>query len=254
MSGGPLLTERNGGVLRLQMNRPASRNAVNAALSYALAAAFADFDADDELAVAVLTGGENFSAGMDLKGFGEGESIEVPGRGLAGLTRRPPAKPVVAAVEGYALAGGFEMVLACDLVIAGRGAVFGLPEVRRGLVAGSGGLLRLSRSLPPAVVSDLAFTGRHFGVEQAHDWGLLTEVVDQGAALARAVEVAETLAASSPFALAAAKRIVGAGRDLPAQEAWAVQDEVLAQVLASADAAEGARAFTEKREPRWSGH
>lgn len=253
MTESPLRVERHGAVLVLRMDRPQVRNAVDVALSHALAAAFTELDEDPGLAVGVLTGGDVFSAGMDLKGFREGDSIEVPGRGLGGLTRRPPAKPVIAAVEGYALAGGFEMVLACDLVVAGRGAVFGLPEVKRGLVAGSGGLLRLARWLPPAVVSDLAFTGRRFGAEEAGRWGIVTEIVDDGAALARAVRTAEELATSSPFALMAAKRILQAGADLPAAEAWQVQDETLEHVLASADAAEGAAAFLDKREPRWTG-
>jgi len=249
-----LVVERRDRVLVLRLDRPEVRNALDAALSHALADAFALLDEDDNLAVAVLTGGpEMFCAGMDLKAFGRGESVEVPGRGLAGLTRRPPDKPVVAAVDGFALAGGFELALACDLVIAGRSAVFGLPEVNRGLVAGSGGLIRIARQLPHVVAADIALTGRTLTAEEAHRWGLVNELADDGTALTRALEVADGLGASSPKALAAAIRLLRAGSELPAAEAWQVQDEVLADVLASADAAEGARAFVERRKPRWTG-
>lgn len=253
MSEEPLLVERRDAVMVLRMNRPGVRNAINAELSYALADAFTQLDDDPTLGACVLAGGDVFSAGMDLRGFSEGDTIEIPGRGLAGLTRRPPAKPVIAAVEGYALAGGFEMVLACDLVVAGRGAYFALPEVKRGLVAGSGGLIRLARSLPSAVVSHIAYTGRAIPVEEALRWGIVTEAVEDGSALERAIELARELATSSPFALSAAKRILSAGAELRAEEAWRAQDQALAAVLASDDAAEGAAAFLEKREPRWTG-
>ncbi|CAN5202874.1 crotonase/enoyl-CoA hydratase family protein [soil metagenome] len=249
-----LLTEKRGGVMVICMNRPVVRNAINADLSHAVSDALRELDASPDLAVGVLTGsGDSFSAGMDLRAYGAGESIEVEGRGVAGLTRTPPTKPLIAAVEGFALAGGFEMALACDLIIAGTSAQFGIPEVSRGLVAGSGGLLRLVRRMPYAVASELALTGRRMGSAEAARWGIVNEVVADGSALERALEVADSLRTNSPTALRATKEILLAGDEMETAAAWRLQDKVLDEVFASEDAAEGAAAFVEKRAPRWTG-
>jgi enoyl-CoA hydratase len=242
------------GVLVITLDRPQVRNAVDGATSRELAAALDRLDADDELAVGVLTGaGGTFCAGMDLKAFLDGEQPEIPGRGFGGLTQAPPRKPLVAAVEGYALAGGCELVLACDLVVAASDASFGLPEVGLGLIAGSGGLLRLPRRLPYHVAMELALTGDRFSAEDAQRWGLVGRLTEPGGALAAAVELAARIARNAPLALAATKRIVAGSWAWPADEVWERNQAELDAIKASADAAEGARAFAEKRPPRWAG-
>lgn len=251
---GSLQSRRAGGVLVLTLNRPKAKNAIDRELSLALADAFDELDESPELAVGVVTGAEGtFSSGMDLRAHVAGESIEVEARGVAGLTRRPTQKPLVAAIEGYALAGGLELALACDVIVAAEDAVLGLPEVKRGLIAGSGGLMRLARRLPYAVAADLALSGRSFTAQEAERWGLVNRVVAPGAALAEAEGVAARIAEGSPFALAATKRVLLASAEAGAEEMWSVQDETLARVFASDDAREGASAFVEKREPRWTG-
>ena len=241
------------GVLVLTLDRPARRNAVDGRTSRALAAALDELDADPALAVGVLTGaGGTFCAGMDLRAFLDGDAPEVPGRGFGGLTQAPPAKPLIAAVEGYALAGGCELVLACDLVVAAEDAVFGLPEVGLGLIAGSGGLLRLPHRIPRAVAAELALTGDRFTAADAHRWGLVNHVVDSGSAREAAIELATRVARNAPLALAATKRLLAAA-DLPADEAWTRQQTELDAIKATADAREGAQAFAERRAPRWTG-
>lgn len=243
----------DGAVVTITLNRPRVRNAIDAALSRAVAAAIDDFDADAALAVAVLTGaGGNFCAGMDLKAFSRGETVGAEGEGLLGLTRRATRKPVIAAVEGYALAGGFEVVLACDLAVAAEGARFGIPEVRRGLIAGSGGLVALATHLPRAIAAEYAFTGRQFTAREAERWGLVNDVVPDGSALGRARELAAEIAANSPSAVAASKSVLLAAWPTPGDALWAHQDALLATVLTSADAREGAQAFVEKRPPLWA--
>jgi enoyl-CoA hydratase len=250
----PVRVERPGhGVLVITLDRPAKRNAVDGHASRAVAAALDELDTDPDLAVGVLTGaGGTFCAGMDLKAFLDGDAPEVPGRGFGGLTQAPPAKPLIAAVEGYALAGGCELVLACDLVVAAEDAVFGLPEVGLGLIAGSGGLLRLPHRVPRAVAAELALTGDRFGAQDGHRWGLVNRVVASGTARDEAVELAERVARNAPLALAATKRLLAAS-DLPDDEAWARQQTELDAVKATADAQEGARAFAERRPPEWTG-
>ena len=254
MATEPVRTERPAdGVLLITIDRPDRRNAVDGATSRALAAALDQLDGDPDLAVGVLTGaGGTFCAGMDLRAFLDGDAPEVPGRGFGGLTEAPPAKPLIAAVEGYALAGGCELVLACDLVVAAADATFGLPEVGLGLVAGSGGLLRLPHRIPRARAAELALTGDRFTAAEAHEWGLVNRVVASGGAQEAAVELAGRIARNAPLALAATKRLLAAA-DLPADEALARQQAELAAVKASEDAQEGARAFAEKRAPRWTG-
>ena len=251
----PLAVSRPGeGILLLTIDRPARRNAIDGSTSRALAAALDELDADTNLSVGVLTGaGGTFCAGMDLRAFLDGDAPEVLGRGFGGLTQAPPAKPLIAAVEGYALGGGCELVLACDIVVAARDATFGLPEVGLGLVAGSGGLLRLPHRVPRSVAAELALTGDRFAADDAYRWGLVNRLVTPGTARDTAVELAARIALNAPLALAATKRLLAAA-DLPLEQAWAAQQAELATIKATSDAQEGARAFTERRKPRWIGN
>lgn len=242
------------GVMVITIDRPAARNAITLAVSRGMAAALDELDGRDDLAVGVLTGaGGTFCAGMDLKAFLAGERPSLPGRGLGGMTITPPRKPVIAAVEGYALAGGCELALACDLITAGRGARFGLPEVKRGLVAAGGGLLRLPDRVPANVAMELALTGDFLGAERAAALGLVNRVVDDGQALPAALDLARAIAANGPLATVATKRVIREYRDWPADQRWTRQSTIVEPVLASEDAREGARAFTEKRAPQWQG-
>jgi enoyl-CoA hydratase len=247
-------TEVDGGIAVITINRPEARNAVNGAVAQGIAAAVDEFDSDRDVRVIILTGaGSNFSSGMDLKGFLSGDSPAVPGRGFAGITERPPAKPVIAAVEGYALAGGFEIVLSCDLIVASETAKFGLPEVRRGLAAGAGGLLRLPSRVPYHLAMEIVLTGEHFPAERLHQVGLVSRLVGAGQALDAARELAARVALGAPLALAASKRVIVESADWPSGEAFKKQGEVLGRVFTSADAIEGAAAFAEKRAPVWRG-
>jgi enoyl-CoA hydratase len=249
-----VLTERDGAILVITLNRPEARNAVNGALARGLAAAVDELDGDPALAVGVLTGaGGSFCSGMDLKGFLNGDIPAVEGRGFAGMTVVPPDKPMIAAVEGYALAGGCEITLACDLIVAARDARFGLPEARRSLVAGAGGLFRLPQRIPRAIAMEYALTGEFFSAEDAHAWGMVNRLTEKGAALAGALELARKITECGPLAVRATKKIVRDGGDWPAEERWSRQEELMRPVMASADAREGATAFAEKRAPVWSG-
>jgi enoyl-CoA hydratase len=249
-----VLVEAQDNVLVMTINRPDARNAVNGAVATGMAAALDRLDAEPGLSVGVLTGaGGTFSSGMDLKGFLTGESPVVEGRGLAGLTQAPPRKPLIAAVEGWALAGGFEMVLACDLVVAAKGARFGLPEVKRSLVAGGGGLLRLPQRLPYYVAMELSLTGAPMDAETAHRYGLVNRLVDEGRALEGALALAAEIAANGPLALAATKEILRRSLDWTEDEGWTNQNDIMMPVFGSADAREGATAFAEKRPPVWTG-
>ncbi|WP_369227924.1 crotonase/enoyl-CoA hydratase family protein [Streptomyces sp. R39] len=240
------------GVMVVTINRPQARNAVNLAVAEGIAAALDELDARPDLAVGVVTGaGDTFCAGMDLKGFVEGELPIVAGRGFAGITGKPPVKPLIAAVEGFALAGGFEIALACDLMTAARQARFGIPEVKRGLVAAAGGLMRLPERIPCNLAMELALTGDFLGAERAHELGLVNRLVDDGDALDAALELAGRIAANGPLATRASKRIVVDSPGWPVDERWKRQKYVADPVFASRDAREGARAFTEKRAPRW---
>lgn len=242
------------GVLVITINRPQARNALNAEVAHAVAAALDSLDARDDLNVGVLTGaGGTFCAGMDLKAFLAGESPSIPGRGLAGVTQAPPAKPLVAAVEGYALAGGCELALACDLVIAADNARFGLPEVKRGLVAAAGGLLRLPRRIPYQVAMELALTGAFLDAPRAYELGLVNRLTEPGGALAAARELAGIIAANGPLAVRASKYVISHADEWPAGEFWERQDAVVGPVFTSEDAREGALAFAEKRPARWTG-
>ena len=249
-----ILVETRDNVLVMTINRPEARNAINGEVAQGLAAALDRLDEEAGLTVGILTGaGGTFSSGMDLKGFLRGESPVVEGRGLGGLTQAPPRKPLIAAVEGWALAGGFEMVLACDLVVASREAKFGIPEVKRSLVAGAGGLLRLPRRLPYHVAMELALTGDPVTAQVAHEHGLVNRLVEPGAALDGALELAAAVAANGPLALAATKEILRRSLDWTEEEGWKRQADIMGPVFSSEDAREGAAAFAEKRPPRWQG-
>jgi enoyl-CoA hydratase len=254
-STAPLLTERRGPVLVMTLNRPEVRNAIDKPLAEAIAAALDELDADTELRVGVLTGaGRGFCAGMDLKRFGEtGERPWVGDRGFAGIVRRPPRKPLIAAVEGFAVAGGLEIALACDLIVAARGTKLGLPEVTRGLVAAGGGLRRLPRLLPSALAIELALTGDLITAERAHEAGAISRLTEPGQALDAALELAERIGRNAPLALAGSKQVLQQQWSWSDDEFWDRQAEIVEPIATSEDAREGARAFTEKRAPEWRG-
>ena len=252
--GPNVLVEVTRGVQVVTINRPQVRNAIDAATAAEIAAAMDELDGRDDLAAGVITGaGTAFCAGMDLKAFLAGERPSTPERGFAGLVEKPPAKPLVAAVNGPAIAGGFEVVLACDLVVAADDAVFGLPEVKRGLVAAAGGLLRLPRRIPYHLAMEWALTGEYVTARRAYEVSLVNRLVAREDVLAEAVALAAAVAANSPLALRATKRTIVESVDWPAAEAFGRQREISEPVRASEDAKEGARAFKEKRPPVWRG-
>ncbi|MGH3645525.1 MAG: crotonase/enoyl-CoA hydratase family protein [Mycobacterium sp.] len=248
-----ILTERQGRTLVITINRPEARNAFNTAVSQGLADAMDELDATAELSVAIVTGaGGNFCAGMDLKAFMAGEVPAIPGRGI-GFTEQPPRKPVIAAVEGYALAGGTEIVLATDLVVASKTAKFGIPEVKRGLVAAGGGLLRLPHRIPYQKALELALTGDSFTAEEAASWGFVNVLTEPGEALAGALALAERITKNGPLAVAVTKEVIVKSAEWSEAEMWKKQQELILPVFSSKDAMEGATAFAEKRAPNWTG-
>jgi enoyl-CoA hydratase len=248
-----VLVEQRDRILIITINRPHAKNAVNAAVSQALADAMDRLDDDPALSVAVLTGAEgSFSAGMDLKAFSRGENVVVAGRGM-GFTEKPPAKPLIAAVEGYALAGGTELALATDLIVAATDSAFGIPEVKRGLVAAGGGLLRLPQRIPYAIAMELALTGENLPAERAHSLGLVNVLAEPGKALDAAITLAEKITANGPLAVAVTKRIITESRGWSPETMFAEQMKIATPVFTSNDAKEGAIAFAEKRPPRWTG-
>ncbi|MPY94636.1 MAG: crotonase/enoyl-CoA hydratase family protein [Acidimicrobiia bacterium] len=249
-----VLTERRGKVLLITLNRPDARNSVNRELAEAMAAVLDDFDADDQVAVGVLNGaGKGFSAGMDLKGFAGGERPMLEGRGFAGIVERGARKPLVAAVEGFALAGGLEIALACDLLVAAKGARLGIPEAGVGLFAGAGALLRLPRQMPLNLAMELALTAEPITAERAYELGLVNRLAEPGEAVAVALELADRIARNAPLALAASKQILQESKGLTNEAFWAYQAPHFEQVFGSQDAQEGATAFAEKRPPSWTG-
>jgi enoyl-CoA hydratase len=250
----PVLTEVADGVGVLTLNRPEAKNAVDLATTEALAAALDEFEARQDVAVLVLTGaGGTFCAGMDLKAFARGERPRIEGRGFAGLTEAPPAKPLIAAVEGWALAGGCELALSADLIVAARDARFGIPEVKRGLFAAGGGVLRLAKALPYQRAMEMALTGDPLPAEEAHRFGLVNVLTEPGGALTGARELAARIAANGPLAVRASKQLVARSVGWTDRAALEAQRELADTVFASADALEGARAFAEKRSPVWRG-
>ena len=245
-----VLSEVRERVLVITLNRPDARNALNSEVTSGVLDALDRFEADDSLAVAVLTGaGKGFSAGMDLKAFAaEGAPPELD-RLLHGVA----SKPLVAAIEGFAFAGGLELALTADLIVAGRSAKLAISEVKVGLFAAGGGLLRLPRVIPQRLAMELALTGDPITGEVAHAWGLVNRAVEDGTALDTAIELATRIAANAPLGIAASKELVHAAFDLPTEQFWEKQRAMFAAVSTSADAAEGAHAFAEKRAPSWTG-
>jgi enoyl-CoA hydratase len=249
-----VLTERRDRVLVIKLNRPEQRNAVNAAVAAGIAAALDLLDDEADLSLGVLTGeGKGFCAGMDLKAFVAGESPYAGDRGFAGITRRASVKPLIAAVEGFAVAGGLEVALACDLIVAARGAKLGIPEVKRSLIAAGGALLRLPRAIPRGIAMELALTGDPILAERAHELGLVNRLAEPGKALETALALAGEISVNGPLALAATKRIMAESVDWPESEFFERQGKIAGPVMASEDAREGSRAFAEKRAPQWRG-
>ena len=242
------------GIAVITINRPRAKNAVNAAVASQVAEALDDLDARKDLSVGIITGaGGTFCAGMDLKAFMKGEVPTIEGRGFGGFAEAPPKKPLIAAVEGYALAGGFEAVLACDLVVAAEDAQFGIPEVKRGLVAGAGGLLRLQHRIPRNIATEFALTGDFVGARRMADLGLVNQVVSSGGALEGAKELASRITPNGPLAVRVSKEIMTKADDWSTVEMWDKQNELAGPVFVSHDAMEGAAAFAEKRTPNWKG-
>lgn len=249
-----VLRERRGHVEILTINRPEARNAINLAVATALSEALDAAEADDECWVVILTGAEDkaFSAGMDLKAFARGEA-PITEKGFAGVTKRDFPKPLIAAVNGSALAGGFEIALSCDLVVAASHARFGIPEAARGLIAGGGGLIRLAKRIPRAIALELALTAAPIDAERAYAIGLVNQVVPGEQLLDAAIELAEQIAKNAPLAVRVSKRVMIGSLEMDEAAAWKLNDASFGEIGRSKDAMEGAIAFAEKREPNWTG-
>ena len=242
-------------VLVITLNRPEARNAVNYDTALQIAAALDELDSNPNVVVGILTGANNtFCAGMDLKAFAkDGQRPYVGRRGFAGICEQPPRKPLIAAIEGYALAGGLEIAMSCDMVIAGASAKFGLPETKRGIVPGSGGMLRLPARVPYVIAMELVLTGDMFSAEQAAEWGLINRVVPEGEALKGALELAARIKENGPLAVQTAKQIISQSKDWPQAHMFDLQRPRIDPIFVSADAKEGATAFAEKRKLVWQG-
>ena len=248
-----VLTSEEDGILVVTINRPDAKNAMTKAAAEGIAAAMDRLDSDDNVRVGILTGaGGTFCSGMDLKGFLRGESPSVEGRGFGGVVQQPPEKPLIAAVEGYALAGGLELMIACDLVVASAGANFGIPEVKRGLVAAAGGVMMLPDQIPERIAMELALTGDFIDAPRAYELGLINRVTD-GDALAGAKDLAARIVANGPLAVKVSKQVIKQSRGWPMDERYKRQTQLIAPVFVSEDAREGAAAFAEKRAPNWKG-
>ena len=248
-----VLTSEEDGILVVTINRPEAKNAMTKAAAEGIAAAMDRLDSDDNLRVGILTGaGGTFCSGMDLKGFLRGESPSIEGRGFGGIVQKPPEKPLIAAVEGYALAGGLELMIACDLVVASAGAEFGIPEVKRGLVAAAGGVMMLPDQIPERIAMELALTGDFIDAARAYELGLINRITD-GEALVAAKELAASIVANGPLAVRVSKQVIKQSRGWPMDERYTRQTQLIAPVFVSEDAREGAAAFAEKRAPNWKG-
>jgi enoyl-CoA hydratase/carnithine racemase len=252
-----VLRERRGNVELLTINRPEARNAINGAVSRAMSTIMDELAEDGECWVVVITGSGDkaFSAGMDLKAFARGEGAEITAAagGFAGLTTRDFPKPIIAAVNGSALAGGFEIMLSCDLVVAADHAMFGIPEAKRGLIAGAGGLIRMPKRLPMAVALEMAMTGEPIDAARAHALGLVNRVVPAASLLDEALALAGTIAASAPLAVRYSKSVMKQSAEVPESEGWKINAAAVGVVFSSSDAMEGPVAFAEKRAPNWQG-
>jgi len=249
-----VLVDVDDGIMTVTLNRPEAKNAANRAVAVGIADAMDKLDADDSIRVAILTGaGGTFCAGMDLKAFVSGEMPFVEGRGFAGLTESTPRKPLIAAVEGYALAGGLELAIACDLIVTAENAKFGIPEAKRGLAAAAGGLMRLPRQIPPRIAMELAVIGDFITAQRAYELGLVNQIVPAGSALEAAREMAARIAANGPLAIAVSKKVILESADWSADEMWQKQADLVTPIFGSEDAMEGSIAFAEKRAPNWKG-
>ena len=245
-----VLTERRGRVMVITLNRPEAMNAINGALSEGLWSAVQELDSDSGLTAGVVTGaGKGFCSGMDLKAFSRGEDIGP----MLEFVRNGAAKPLVGAVEGFALAGGLELALSCDLLVAARGAKLGIPEVGVGLFAAGAGLFRLPGRVGYGTAMEMAITGDPITAEQAADHGLVSRLTEPGGALGEALALAERIARNAPLAVAASKQVVRATQGATEEELWKIQRPHMATVWKSNDAKEGPRAFAEKRPPEWTG-
>ncbi|HKK22417.1 MAG TPA: crotonase/enoyl-CoA hydratase family protein [Pseudohaliea sp.] len=254
MSEAEVLTDAENGVLVITLNRPKAKNAVNKATAEAVSAALDRLESDDSLRVGIITGaGGTFCSGMDLKAFITGETPVVEGHGFAGLVERRVSKPLIAAVEGYALAGGFEVAISCDLIVAAEDSQFGIPEVKRGLAAAAGGLVKLPKQVSPRLAMELALTGDFISAARAAEIGLVNSVVASGTALEAAKALAAKIAANGPLAVARSKQVIAAAQDWSTEDMFDRQNALLKDVLTSEDAIEGATAFAEKRAPVWKG-
>lgn len=254
MSEAAVLTEISDGVMTITINRPNAKNAVNKDVAEGIAAALDALDADDNTHVVILTGaGGTFCSGMDLKAFVTGETPYVAGRGFAGMVEKSTDKPMIAAVEGYALAGGCELAITCDLIVAADNSMFGIPEVKRGLAAAAGGLVRLPRQIPSRVAMEMALTGDFMSAERAMSVGLINQIAPAGEALAQAKALAAKIAENGPLAVKRSKQVIKESIDWSQDEMFANQQEITSAVFSSEDAIEGATAFAEKRKPNWKG-
>ena len=247
-------SERQGHILVITMDRPDKLNAFNDEMSQALEQAADLLDEEDDLFIGVLTGaGGVFSAGADLKAAAKGERIRTPKRGIFGFFGRPPRKPILAAVEGYAVGGGFELCLSCDLIVASTSAKFGLPEVRHNVLALGGGLFRLPQRMPYHAAMEMVLTGESRDAHHLHRMGVVNRVVDEGTALPEALKLAHRILENGPTAIAASKEIVFHSGDWTEEMAWKEQNTYARAALRSDDSREGLRAFAEKRRPVWKG-
>jgi enoyl-CoA hydratase/carnithine racemase len=248
-------TERRGNVLVVTMNRPEVYNAVHPPMQHEMAAIWDAFSSDPEMWVAILTGAgtKAFSAGNDLKYAAKGGGVTLPPTGFGGLSKRfDLEKPIIAAVNGFAMGGGFETALACDIIIAAETATFALPEVKVGFLAATGGVQRLSRYIGRLAAQELLYTGRHVGAEEALKLGLVNAVVPQADLIAAAMAKAEEIASVSPSAVKATKRVMNAmARDEHLPESLDYSLEVVADLAKTEDFREGVNAFVEKRKPIW---
>ncbi len=248
-----VLTEITDGIMIITINRPEAKNAMTKAASEAIAAALTELDDRADLRVGIITGaGGTFCSGMDLKGFLRGELPHVSGRGFGGIVQKSADKPLIAAVDGYALAGGLEVAIACDMIVANENAKFGIPEVKRGLAAAAGGLMRLPKKIPPHIAMELALTGDFIDTKRAYELGMINRITS-GPALEGALELARIIAGNGPLAVKKSKQVMVESHAWSEAEMWKKQTETLGNLFATNDAREGAAAFAEKRKPNWTG-